>query len=331
MLPFSLPGFEVQQVHDDKSALVITARALGPVAICPRCQQVSRRVHSYYMRSPSDLPVSGQQVHLVLQVRRFRCRNRHCQQQTFVEQVPEVVVRSARRTTRLSTTMMLFASGLSGQAGSYLLSRIGMPVSPDTLLRLGKQAASQVVKAPKHLGVDDFAFRRRLTYGTPLVDLDTHRPVDVLADRTAETLSGWLKEHPGVKLISRDRSSEYARGASAGAPEAQQVADRWHVLNNLAEVVQRIVSRLHETLRQRQKDSGAIIRPRYKKPRSSSEVAASQASRFRRQARYEEVIEYYQQGKGITAIAQLLQMSPKTVQKFVYAQAFPERSVHQRR
>jgi transposase-like protein len=103
------------------------------------------------------------------------------------------------------------------------------------------------------------------------------------------------------------------------------------VLNNLVEVVQRIVGRFHTTLKQRQKDSGAIIRPRYKKPRSSSEIAASQASRLRRQARYEEVVKYYQQGKGITAIAQLLQMSPKTVRKFVYAQAFPERSVHKRR
>src|SRR5262249_18142151 len=107
----------------------------------------------------------------------------------------------------------LFAGGLSGQLGSYLLSRIGMPISPDTLWRLAKQAASQSVKTPKHLGVDDFAFRRSLTYGTLLVDLDTHRPVDVLADRTAETLSQWLKDHPGVELISRDRGSRICAGS----------------------------------------------------------------------------------------------------------------------
>ena len=330
MLPFSLPGFEIQQVHSDKSILVITARTLSPTSICPRCQQVSHRVHSYYTRSPRDLPVSGKAVRLVLHVRRFRCQNRHCQQQTFVERLPEVVACSARQTARLSTTMVLFASSLSGQVGSYLLSRMGIPVSPDTLLRLAKRPASQSVKAPKFLGVDDFAFRRSHTYGTILVNLQTHRPIDMLADRTAETLSGWLKDHPGVELISRDRSSEYARGASLGAPHAQQIVDRWHILNNLSDVVQRILSRFHATLKQRQKDSGVIIRSRSKKRRSSSEVAASSVSRLRRQARYEEVVGYYQQGKGIAAIAQLLQMSPKTVRKFVSAEDFPERSVHKR-
>lgn len=331
MLPFSLPGFEIQQVHSDKSILVITARTLSPTSICPRCQQVSHRVHSYYTRSPRDLPVSGKAVRLVFHVRRFRCQNRHCQQQTFVERLPEVVACSARQTARLSTTMVLFASSLSGQVGSYLLSRMGIPVSPDTLLRLAKRPASQSVKAPKFLGVDDFAFRRSHTYGTILVNLQTHRPIDMLADRTAETLSGWLKDHPGVELISRDRSSEYARGASLGAPHAQQIVDRWHILNNLSDVVQRILSRFHATLKQRQKDSGVIIRSRSKKRRSSSEVAASSVSRLRRQARYEEVVGYYQQGKGIAAIAQLLQMSPKTVRKFVSAEDFPERSVHKRR
>lgn len=331
MLPFSLPGFEIQQLDRIESTFVITARALSPTAVCPACQQVSHRIHSYYIRSPQDLPVSGQAVQLVLHVRRFRCQNRACRRQTFVERLPEVVSPSARRTRRLNTTFTLFATVMSGQAGSHLLKRIGVAVSGDTLLRLAKRTASQTVKGPKRLGVDDFAFRRSQTYGTILVDLDTHRPIDVLPDRTADTLSRWLKEHPGVELISRDRSSEYARGASEGAPQAQQIVDRWHILNNIREVVQRIVSRSHAQLQQRQKDSGALIRPRYKKQRSISERAASQVSRMHRLARYEEVMAYYQQGKGITAIAQLLQMSPKTVRKFVYAEAFPERSVHKRR
>jgi transposase len=331
MLPFSLPGFEIQQIQQIETTVIIQARALSPTAACPRCQRVSQRVHSYYTRSPRDLPVSGQAVHLVLQVRRFRCQNRQCQQQTFVEQLPEVVARSARQTIRLDTTVTLFAVGLSGEVGSRLLSQIGIVVSPDTLLRVAKRVPFHTVKAPRVLGVDDFAFRRSQTYGTILVNLETHRPIDMLPDRTADTFSHWLKEHPGVEVISRDRSSEYARGASTGAPQAQQIVDRWHVLNNLREMVQRIVSRTHATLKQRQKASGAVIRSRYKKRRSSSEVAASQVSRMQKLARYEEVIESYQQGKGINAIAQLLQMSPKTVRKFVYAEAFPERSVHKRR
>jgi transposase len=148
----------------------------------------------------------------------------------------------------------------------------------------------------------------------------------VLEERTGEVLADWLQQHLGVEVISRDRSSEYARGASDGAPHAQQVLDRWHVLKNRREVVQRIVSRNHAILKQRQKEAGATIRARYKKQRSSSEIAASQVARLKRQAWYEEVMEHYRQGKSIAAIASLLQMSPTTVRRFIYAGELPERS-----
>lgn len=204
-----------------KTTLTITARAISPTAACPACQQVSGRIHSYYLRAPHDLPVSGQAVRLVLRVRRFRCQNQRCPQQTFVERLPEVVPCYARRTTRLLTALNLFAVALSGQAGAGLLKQIGIAISADTLLRLAKRAGSTSVQTPKFLGVDDFAFRRGRTYGTILVNLETHRPVDLLAERTADVLIDWLKQHPEVEVISRDRSSEYARGASEGAPQAR--------------------------------------------------------------------------------------------------------------
>jgi transposase len=152
------------------------------------------------------------------------------------------------RTTRLGTTLSLFAVALSGQAGARLLKQTGMAVSGDTLLRLAKRAGLASVTAPKILGVDDFAFRRGRTYGTILVNLETHRPVDLLAERSAEALIDWLKHHPGVEVISRDRSTEYARGASEGAPQAQQVADRWHILKNLREAAERALKRIHADL-----------------------------------------------------------------------------------
>ena len=131
--------------------------------------------------------------------------------------------------------------------------------------------------------------------------------------------------------MSRDRSSEYARGASEGAPDAQQIVDRWHVLKNLGEVVLRVVGRTHAALKQRQAASGAQVRSRYRKLRSSSELAASQASRLRRQASYQEVVTLYQQGKSMAAIVEQLHLSPTTVRKYVYAGAFPERATHFRR
>ena len=144
-------------------------------------------------------------------------------------------------------------------------------------------------------------------------------------------MADWLRQHPGVKQISRDRSSEYARGASEGAPDAQQIVDRWHVLKNLGEVVLRVVGRTHAALKQRQAASGVQVRPRYKRMRSSSELAASQASRLRRQASYHEVVSLYQQGKSMAAIVEQLHLSPTTVRTYVYAGAFPERATRFRR
>src|SRR5258708_40001148 len=160
MLPSLLPGFEVQEISSVQTVITITACAIGETSVCPACHHESHRLHSYYTRSPADLPVSGQTVRLSLQVRRFRCQNPECQQQTFVESLPEVVPRYSRQTKRLKTTLQLFAVALSGQAGSRLLKQIGMAVSGDTLLRLAKQIERPEVNAPPILGVDDFAFRR---------------------------------------------------------------------------------------------------------------------------------------------------------------------------
>jgi transposase len=161
-LPCSLSGFELQQILRGKTILTITARASNPSATCPSCQQASPRIHSYYTRSPHDLPISGHIVQLVLRVRRFRCQNRQCQRKTFAERVPDIAV-SARQTTRLGTILESIAVVLSGQAGSRLTDQLAMPVSADTLLRRAKKTAAMPLPPPRILGVDDFAFRRGRT------------------------------------------------------------------------------------------------------------------------------------------------------------------------
>lgn len=305
--------------------MTITARAISSEEVCPSCQQTSQRIHSYYTRSPADLPVSGQRVCLVLHVRRFRCQNRQCPQQTFVERVPEVVPVQARRTTRLRTLLDLMAITMSGQAGSKLASQMGIGVSADTLLRRAKQSGSVSIITPRVLGVDDFAFQRGRTYGTILVDLETHRPVDLLADRSADSFSQWLKNHPGVEVISRDRSTEYLRGASEGAPQAQQVIDRWHLLKNLREALERLLTRLHDRLAMLPEVSTEALPPRPRQKRTSAERAASQASHLRRLARYEQVVQLAQQGASIISIARQLQISRQTVRKYARAATLPKR------
>jgi transposase len=218
------------------------------------------------------------------------------------------------------------AIAMSGQAGSKLAGQMGIVVSADTLLRRAQQSGSVSLTTPRVLGVDDFALQRGRTYGTILVDLETHRPVDLLADRSADTFSQWLKSHSGVEVISRDRSTEYLRGATEGAPDAQQVIDRWHLLKNLREALERSLTRLHEGLCMLPEVSPERVAAHPRQKRTRAELAASTASHLRRLARYEQVVELSQQGGSIIGIARQLHMSRQTVRKYARAATLPPRA-----
>jgi len=207
------------------------------------------RVHSRYQRQPHDLPVSTLNVRVCLTVRRFFCLNAACPRRTCAEQFPLLVPERAQRTGRLTHQLQLIAFALGGEAGSVLSQHLRMPTSPATLLRIIRATPDPVIPPLRVVGVDDFAFRRRHRYGTIVIDLERQQPVDLLPDRSADTLATWLKGHPDIEIITRDRSTEYARGVTAGAPQAQQIADRWHLLVNLREALERMLTRLHSELR----------------------------------------------------------------------------------
>jgi transposase len=227
----------------DVGQLTVHLAITAPTAACPVCGSDARRVRSRYTRRLDDLPCLGRRVRLRVAVRRFVCPRSDCPRRIFAERLPGFAAPRARTTDRLRQTQTDIGSSLGGEAGSRLASRMGMATSPDTLLRRVKRLKNEPPEPPRIVGIDDWAWRKGQRYGTIVVDLERSDVIDLLPDREADTVAAWLTAHPGVEVVSRDRSAAYARAATEGAPQAGQVADRWHLLKNLREAVEQVLER----------------------------------------------------------------------------------------
>jgi transposase len=277
-------------------------------------------VHSRYRRHLADLPVSGRPVEVVLLVRRCFCDHVDCSVCTFVEQVPGLTERHARRSPGLQAALVAVGLALAGRAGSRLANHLGMAVSRSTLLRMIRALPDPLVGQVTVLGVDEFALCRGHQYGTVLIDMaDGHRPVDVLLGREAADFADWLRAHPGVQVICRDRAGGYADGARGGAPDAVQVADRWHLWDNLCRHVERLVAAHHTCL-----PEPAV--PAMDDP--AAEVHANPAVLLQwpdttlaanTRRRYQQVHDLRGLGLSMRAIARRLNVDFKTVRRYVRA------------
>ena len=236
-------GMLIDQIQEGETSLIIEVMARQETSCCPLCSQVSSSIHSHYHRTLADVPCGGRQIRLSLSVRKFFCRNPLCMRKVFTERLPTFVEPWARMTIRLCQSLQSIGLATCGKGGSRLAARLAIQSTRQTILRRIMDLPSPSKSFVQLLGIDDFSFRRGFRFGTILVNLETHRIIDLLPDRLSDTSADWMKQHPEITLVSRDGSSTYASAASEGAPQALQCSDRFHLCKNLTEATQLLLAR----------------------------------------------------------------------------------------
>ena len=316
-----------------ETGLVVKVSSTTPSSCCPLCLQPSSHIHSYYHRTLKDAPCVGRQLQLILTVRKFLCRNPDCSRKVFTERIADLAEPWARMTTRLKEQITSIGLATSGKAGVRLGDRLGIETSRNTTLRRIMDVPDDARASVVYLGIDDFAFRRGYRFGTILVDLESHRPIDLLPDRQAETVEIWMRDNPEIHAVSRDRASAYASAVANAAPQAIQVADRFHIVKNLTEAMQLLLTRCQaeiaatsqmEESTQNESNKPVIEISEWRAPEPAHVKKVRLQRRAGRRSRYEQVVERHRQGLSAKEIACQLDLSERTVRRWLASGTFPE-------
>ncbi len=319
-------GLRITALERQDTVVIVEVLSERPQAGCPLCGHSSEEVHSRSHRHLKDVPCGGQQVRLHLKVRQFFCRNHLCERKIFTERLPNFVEPYAQMTLRLMAQLQAIGFSTSGSLGARLASRLGIGTSWMTILRRLLDLPDQTPATVFHLGIDEFAFRRGYQFGTLLVNLESHRVVDLLPDKRVETAAAWMRHHPDIQIVSRDRGGEFASAARLGAPQAIQCADRFHVVKNFTEAGEPLLARCQAEILSTnpspddvQLDSEArIVQPTEWRPTVPAQVQRVQAARrAERSARYQQAVELSRQGKSAEVIGSQLGVTGRTVQRWL--------------
>jgi transposase len=272
-------------------------------------------------------------VWLQITTRRYRCDNQTCARQTFAEQHLQVVGRRKRRTKRLLQCISEIGLALGGAAGARLAAKLAMAVSGATILRQLNQLDVPVPASPRVIGIDDWALRKGRDYGTIIIDHETGKPIDLLPDRDSETVKEWLDTQPSIELVTRDRSGEYRDAITRALPAATQVADRWHLLKNLREAIERHVTKRRKALSQLVADliehtetEPTRVKTTEKRRRYApgpEREALHTARTNAREALYKAVKERRAQGAYTTDIAREFNLSRQTISRWINSESLP--------
>jgi transposase len=335
-LPLKAVGKRVEGWDESGDCLQVEVSGAVRRAACPSCLHRSSQVHGRYQRLLADLPSFGQRVTLSIDVRRFKCVNPNCARRTFSEKLDSLVAPSQRRTQRLSESVRSLGYALGGAAAARLASRLGVSTSGDTVLReLRRAGCAEPATSPVVVGIDDWAIKRGHRYGTVIVDLQSRRPIEVLEGRDVTVVAAWLRQYPTVEIVARDRAGAYSEAARTASPRAQQVADRWHLLTNMREAVERLLVRRSASLREAARTLSQALRIESQPITGDHSTSGLRLSvwqrlgvhrRAARLARYEEIVRRRHLGESYKAIGRSMNLDQRTVSKFVRAGSFPERA-----
>lgn len=334
------PNLRLTHVQCDPDRVTVDVAVVSSSAECPRCGHRSEQVHGRYTRRVTDLPCCGRPLAIVITARKFRCGNPACPRAIFCERLPDVAPAHARTTGPLTESHRAIGFAAGGEVGARLAARLAMPTSPDTVLRRVKTAPDEAGPPPRFIGIDDWAWKKGHRYGTILIDLERGRVIDILPGRDGEALKVWLRAHPGVEVITRDRWPAFAQAAAEAAPQARQVADRWHLLKNLREAIGRLFERRSGTVKEALSAVPAAepstqtpptdrAAPPDRSPPAdaappSPRQQARDAKRLRRVERYERARQLHTAGHSIRQIAIILGISREAAERYVRQDHCPD-------